>query len=90
MESVIISPEKEKLKEIGQQLLELADNPSQVQWVTWPKAGYSIPLELFMRFDAFDSNGVPVLDEVVQEPEPKRRRRRNKESTDNNDPSEEE
>jgi hypothetical protein len=51
---VIITPEPGMHKEIGQKLLSLADNPRDVQWVTWPQAGYSIPLELFVKFDADD------------------------------------
>jgi hypothetical protein len=47
---VIITPEPGRDKEIGQRLLALADSPADVQWVTWPQAGFSIPVELFVRF----------------------------------------
>ena len=80
---MIISPEKGKVKEIGQKLLALADNPRDVQWVTWPAAGFSVPLELFARFDG-DSE-----EPEAQEETPKKRRRRSKESTDNNTSEEE-
>lgn len=91
---MIISPEKGKAKEIGQKLLALADSSYQVQWVTWPKAGFSIPLELFARFDVDDIAEtlwqMPMEQlEKLAEPEPKRRRRRGKDSTDNNTSEEE-
>ena len=92
-------------KEIGQRLLALADHPSQVQWVTWPQAGYSIPLELFVKFDTDGDDYVTVgLDAeklaaaaqgaesvTVEEETPKRRRGRprKEESTDNNTSEEE-
>jgi hypothetical protein len=81
---VIISPEKGRVKEIGQRLLSLADSPYQVQWVTWPQAGFSIPLELFAKFDADGEEP-----EAAEEEAPKRRRRRSKDSTDNNTSEEE-
>ncbi len=84
MDVVIISPEPGKQKEIGQRLLALADSPRDVQWVTWPAAGYSVPLELFVKFDADDVE--PELKEEIPQP---RRRRRVKESTDNNTSEEE-
>ena len=92
MDVVIITPEPGKQKEIGQKLLALADNPRDVQWVTWPKAGYSIPLALFMKFDAEDiaealwQMPVDELEKLVDE-QPRRRRgrpRKEEPSTDNN------
>lgn len=84
MDVVIISPEPGREKEIGQQLLALADHPRDVQWVTWPSpGGYSIPLELYAKFDG-DGD-----DEAQADEQPKRRRRRSKESTDNNTSEEE-
>jgi hypothetical protein len=82
---VIISPEKGKAKEIGQQLLALADSPRDVQWVTWPAAGFAVPLDLFAKFDA--DGDEPEVE--AQEQAPKKRRRRSKESTDNNTSEEE-
>jgi hypothetical protein len=43
---VIITPEKGLHVEIGRQLLELAEDPRQVRWVSWPQAGYKVPVEL--------------------------------------------
>jgi hypothetical protein len=97
---VIITPEPGMHKEIGQRLLALAEHPRDVQWVTWPApGGYSIPLELFVKFDTDGpaTGGIvkPGQAYVVGEDgpppsDPPRRRRRNKESTDNNNTSEEE
>lgn len=86
MDVVIISPEPGLQKEIGQRLLALADHPSQVQWVTWPQSGFSIPLELFTKFDV-DGDEPEAAEEETEAP--KRRRRRNKESTDDNTSEEE-
>lgn len=83
MDVVIISPGKGKAKEIGKRLLELADSPYDVQWVTWPSAGFSVPLELFNKFDA-DGEDEPESEA------PKRRRRRSKETSTDNNTSEEE
>lgn len=46
---MIIEPDEGKVKEIGQQLLELADNPGDVQWATWPVTGYKVPVALAAR-----------------------------------------
>lgn len=84
---VIITPEPGRQKEIGQQLLALADHPSQVQWVTYPETGFQIPLELFAKFDA---NGDEPA--AVEEDTPRRRRgrpRKEETSTDNTTSEEE-
>jgi hypothetical protein len=47
---VIIVPERDRRKEIGQALLELADHPSQVQWVSWPQGGFQVSRELYQQF----------------------------------------
>jgi hypothetical protein len=87
---VIISPEPGRQKEIGRQLLELADNPRQVQWVTWPQAGYSVPLELFARFDATFADEESEAEEAAEStPRRRRGRPRKEESTDNNTSEEE-
>lgn len=81
---MIITPEAGNQKEIGKRLLALADSPYDVQWVTWPSAGFSVPLELFRKFD---SDG---KDEAETEAPIKRRRRRSKETSTDNNTSEEE
>lgn len=83
---VIISPEPGLQKEIGQRLLALATSPYDVQWVTWPQAGFSVPLELFQ---AFDADGDDTDSDAEAEETPKRRKRRSKTSTDNNTSEEE-
>ena len=76
---MIITPEPGMEKEIGQQLLALAKHPRDVQWVTWPApGGYSIPLELFVKFDTIEPGHI---DDAPRAP---KRRRRAKENTDNN------
>lgn len=69
---VIITPEPGRQAEIGQRLLALAEHPSQVRWVTWPRAGYSVPAELFHKFET-DTDGA---DEEPTEQEPPKRRGR--------------
>lgn len=49
MDVVIIEPDEGMTKEIGRQLLELADNPGDVQWATWPVTGFKVPVELANR-----------------------------------------
>jgi len=68
---VIITPEPGRQAEIGQRLLALAEHPSQVRWVTWPRAGYSVPVELFGKFEADSDNA----EEPVEQEPPKKRGR---------------
>lgn len=79
---MIITPEKGKAKEIGQKLLALAEHPRQVQWVTWPSAGFSIPMELFAKFDA---DGEDEVAPAAEQSAPPKRRRRSKEVTETTD-----
>jgi hypothetical protein len=76
---VIITPEPGRAKEIGQKLLAMAESPRDVQWVTWPSAGYSIPLELFVAFSN-DGEDDPATIEPghidADDEAPKRRRGR--------------
>ena len=98
MDVVIITPEPGMHKEIGQQLLGLADNPRDVQWVTWPQAGFAVPLSLFRLFDEGPATGgtiepghIRIVGETGPEEEaPKRRRRPRKETSTDNTTSEEE
>lgn len=88
--AVIITPEPGRHKEIGRLLLELADSPYQVQWVTWPTAGYSVPEELFARFDSSGRDAAAPDGGEEETPKRKRGRPRKEESTDNNTSEEEE
>lgn len=96
MDVVIITPEPGRHKEIGQQLIGLADHPHDVHWVTWPKAGFSVPLTLWTRFEAATNPPAMEEKEPATQPaaEPKRRGRPPKvkaePSTDNTTTSEEE
>lgn len=48
----MIVPENGELKKIAQQLLSLADNPKDVDYVMWPEPGFRVPEELAGRFVA--------------------------------------
>lgn len=74
-------------KEIGQQLLALADHPRDVQWVTYPETGYAVPMELFRRFDTIEPGHI---DEPAEEAPKRRRRPRREEASTDNTTSEEE
>lgn len=89
MDVVIISPEAGRRKEIGQLLLKLADNPAQVQWVTWPKAGYAVPFALLQLLIEAEAEQEAVASEEPAK-EPKRRGRPRKEASTDNTTSEEE
>lgn len=65
---VIITPEPGRAKEIGRKLLAMAANPRDVQWVTWPQAGFSIPLELFVQFAAEADNAAETAKALWQMP----------------------
>lgn len=73
MDVVIIEPEEGMTKEIGKQLLELADNPHDVQWATWPVTGFKVPVELAAKL-----KGVRLRPDTEQPDEqaPPRRRGR--------------
>ncbi len=93
MDVVIISPEPGKAAEIGRQLLELAEHPRDVQWVSWPApGGFSVPLELFRRFDTIEPGHIDAAEEDAEPAQAPRRRgrpRKHEESTDNNTSEEE-
>lgn len=57
MDVVIIEPDEGMTKEIGQQLLELADNPHDVQWATWPVTGFKVPAELAAKLKEARNEG---------------------------------
>lgn len=99
--AVIITPEPGRHKDIGQLLLALADHPSQVQWVTWPTAGYSVPEELFALFSIATGDAKAAAETLWEMPQeqleelageaPKRKRGRpRKEASTDNTTSEEE
>lgn len=74
---MIITPEPGRAKEIGRKLLAMAGNPHDVQWVTWPQAGFSIPLELFVAFTGEDKASTIEPGHIDADDEaPKRRRGR--------------
>lgn len=87
MDVIIVTPEPGRHAEIGQQLLALADHPYDVKWVTWPTAGYQIPLSLFEKFE--QANGHPAYEEESA-PEPKKRGRPKKAVASTDEPEKEE
>ena len=89
MDVVVISPEPGMAKEIGRRLLELADHPRDVQWTTYPKAGFAIPLELFARFDAEETAETDDTETAERKPQRRRGRPRKEETSTDNNTSEE-
>ena len=89
MDVVIITPEPGRHKEIGQRLLELAEHPRDVQWVSWPKAGFAVPLGLFEAFTA-DEDDEPASDATPKKraAKPKKKQTPPVESTDTTGPEE--
>lgn len=89
VDSLILTPEKGRHKEVGQRLFALVAQlglpASTVQWVTWPKTGYAIPVELFIKLEEADGQVSVGLDEALLntmmngsepvEPAPRRRGR---------------
>ena len=92
---MIITPEPGRAKDIGQKLLAMAEDPRDVQWVTWPQAGFSIPLELFVKFSDGDKAAGGVLTRPVtigedypppsESPRPRRGRPRKQETESTDD-----
>lgn len=90
MDVIIVSPEPGREKEIGQRLLAVANHPNQVQWVTWPTAGFSVPIELLARMEEDGKgnlSGSTVFDDTPDTPlpEPKKRGRPRKTAVENTD-----
>lgn len=77
---VIIEPDAGAVKEIGTQLLALAENPSQVQWVTWPRTGYRVPVELADKLKGVRS--LPNAEQSADVAAPPRRRGRPRRTVD--------
>lgn len=75
VDTVIITPEKGRHKEVGQRLYALAERTSDIQWVTWPVAGFQVPVELFNRFERDVETPAETAEEAAEEPAPKRRGR---------------
>ena len=72
IEKVLIFPEPGMTKLIARKLLDLTDNPTEVEFVLWPQEGFRVPEELALKFEA-DFNPVkdfegPVEATEVEEP----------------------
>lgn len=77
---MIVHPDtQELLPVIGRELLALADNVYQVEYVMWPSPGFRVPEELFNRWEALGSISVPessqtLEPEATETPEPAKRK----------------
>ena len=76
MTTVIIHPEPpENQKALAQELLGLADDFRDVEFVMWPEPGFRIPEELFGRFlKNRTSTSEPKVAEPEAESEPVKRK----------------
>lgn len=54
--TVTIYPEEGNFPAIARALLEVADNPSQVRYVSHPRAGFTVSETVYDRFEALMSN----------------------------------
>lgn len=74
----MIVPEHGELKKIAQQLLALADDRKDVDYVMWPEPGFRVPVELAEKFVEFRDKSkaeVPAAPEVEEAPaEPVKRK----------------
>lgn len=73
---VIITPEPGRHVEIGQRLLALAAHPREVQWVTWPTAGFAVPFDLFLKFENGEEEGEPEGEPELKAPKKRGRPRK--------------
>lgn len=79
MTTVIIHPEPpENQKPLAQELLALAGDFRDVEFVMWPEPGFRVPEELYAKFlkNRTESEPVPeaVVPEAVVESEPVKRK----------------
>lgn len=70
MTTVTILPEPENLKSIAKELLALAVDPKDVNYVMWPEPGFEVPEELAARFVAAREGAEPdkPVEVPVEEP----------------------
>jgi hypothetical protein len=65
MTTVRIIPEPGELKKIAKELFALADDPRDVEYVSWPQASFKVSEELGARFVA-SRETAPVEDAPVE------------------------
>lgn len=68
MDLITIVPDPGQMKYIAQDLLFIADHPSDVVYVSRPQPGFQISDELFKRFVDFQENH--LVPAAVEQPEP--------------------
>lgn len=64
MNTVTIYPEHPNMTTVAKQLLALAKDAKDVEYRSWPQAGFTVPEELFDRWEASlpkDEHGDPVI-----------------------------
>lgn len=67
---VVVIPEPGQLRELAKALLLAADNPGQVRMVTYPKAGFVVPVDVFERFEGIEpeTQATEATDTPVDKP----------------------
>lgn len=73
---VKIYPEEGNFPAIARALLDAAEHPNQVRYVSHPKAGFEVPEDVFLRFETAMEPAEPQ----AQEDAPKRRGRPRKDA----------
>lgn len=85
-EKVMVFPEEGNFPAIARALLEAAEHPYQVRYISYPQAGFEVPEDVYQRFDALMGN------EETQDkaPEETRKRRPGRPRKETSDPSKKE
>lgn len=68
MTTVTIVPEPGNLKVIAKELLALADDSRDVNYVMWPEPGFQVPESLAAKFVAARQGETVTEGDVVEEP----------------------
>lgn len=71
MDLITIVPNPGQMKFIAQDLLLVADHPSQVAYVSRPQPGFQVSEELFNRFVALQEKALADESAPVSDEEPK-------------------
>lgn len=74
--TVTVYPEEGNFADVARGLLDAAEHPGQVRYVSHPRAGFIVPEEVFERFDGTQSTGQSSngQEPPAGEPEPRKRR----------------
>lgn len=67
MDTVIIHPvPATELKNLAKELLALADNPRDVEYVMWPEPGFRVPEDLATKFVAGRGTAVEQTEQATE------------------------